>query len=351
MSRGLWVGIISIGVASIAGATGARSGSAVAVTVDADRLRVFAALPASMESASNPLTEAKIALGRMLYHEARLSKAQDISCNTCHALTAYGAEEEAVSTGHKGQQGTRNAPTVYNAAGHLAQFWDGRSPTVEDQAKGPILNPVEMAMVDETRTLAVLKSMPAYVRAFRTAFPGEQDPVTYDNVGKAIGAFERKLVTSSRWDQFLGGDRGALSDAEKAGLNRYLDVGCQGCHNGIYLGGSMFQKLGVAKPWGSAKDLGRFAVTKQDADKMIFKVPTLRNVEKTAPYYHDGSVPTLVEAVGRMAEHQLGRQLDANQIASIVTFLNALTGELPAAYIKPPALPKSTAKTPKPDKT
>ncbi len=349
MSKGLWVGIVAVGVASIAGATGARSGPVV--TVDADKLRVFAVLPASMESASNPLTEAKVALGRMLYYEARLSKGQDISCNTCHALTAYGAEGEAVSTGHKGQKGTRNAPTVYNAAGHLAQFWDGRSPTVEDQAKGPILNPIEMAMADQSRALAVLKSMPEYVKAFRTAFPGEKDPVTYDNVGKAIGGFERKLVTSSRWDKFLGGDPRALTDAEKAGLNRYLDVGCHGCHDGIYLGGSMFQKLGVVKPWGSAKDLGRFAVTKQDADKMLFKVPTLRNVEKTAPYYHDGSVPTLPDAVSLMAEHQLGRQLGANDVTSIVTFLKALTGELPAEYIKAPSLPKSTAKTPKPDKT
>jgi cytochrome c peroxidase len=349
MSKGHWGSSIVVGVALIAGGTGAWSGPGVAV--DADKLRVFAVLPASMESASNPVTEAKVVLGRMLYYEARLSKGQDISCNTCHALTAYGAEEEAVSTGHKGQKGTRNAPTVYNAAGHLAQFWDGRSPTVEDQAKGPILNPIEMAMTDQTRALSVLKSMPEYLKAFRSAFPGEKDPVTYDNVSKAIGAFERKLVTSSRWDKFLAGDRAALTEAEKVGLNGYLDIGCQSCHSGIYLGGSMFQKLGVVKPWGTAKDLGRFAVTKQDADKMFFKVPTLRNVEKTAPYYHDGSVPTLADAVSRMAEHQLGRQLGANEVASIVTFLKALTGELPAEYIKAPSLPKSTAKTPRPDKT
>jgi cytochrome c peroxidase len=349
MSKRRWVGIVTVGVALVAGAAGARSGPAV--TVDATRLRVFEALPASMDSASNQITESKVVLGRMLYYEPRLSKGQDISCNTCHALTAYGAEEEAVSTGHKGQKGTRNAPTVYNAAGHFAQFWDGRSPTVEEQAKGPILNPVEMAMTDQTRAIAVLKSMPEYVKAFRTAFPGEKDPVTYDNVGKAIGAFERRLVTNSRWDKFLRGDRAALTDPEKAGLDRYLDVGCQACHSGIYLGGSMFQKLGAVKPWKAANDLGRFAVTKQDADKMFFKVPTLRNVEKTGPYYHDGSVLTLEEAVSRMGEHQLGRQLGAGDVASIVTFLKALTGELPAEYIKAPALPKSTARTPKPDKT
>jgi cytochrome c peroxidase len=349
MSKGHGLGTVIVGVTMVAGAVGASGAPGVAV--DAAKLRVFEVLPASMESASNPLTEPKVALGRMLYYEARLSKGQDISCNTCHALTTYGAEEEAVSTGHKGQKGTRNAPTVYNAAGHVAQFWDGRSPTVEEQAKGPILNPLEMAMTDQTRAIAVLKSMPEYVKAFRTAFPGEKDPVTYDNVGKAIGAFERKLVTSSRWDKLLAGDGTALTDPEKLGLNRYLEIGCQSCHSGIYLGGSMFQKLGAVKPWRAGNDLGRFAVTKQEADKMFFKVPTLRNVEKTAPYYHDGSVPTLAEAVSRMAEHQLGRQVGANDVSAIVTFLKALTGELPAEYIKAPLLPKSTAKTPKPDKT
>jgi len=331
-------------------AGGSCTKSRPGVAVDAAKLQVFKALPAVMDSAGNPITDQKAALGRMLYYDARLSKNQDISCNTCHALTKYGVEEESVSTGHKGQKGTRNAPTVYNAAGHFSQFWDGRAPTVEEQAKGPILNPIEMAMPDQKRVLAVLKSMPEYVEAFQKAFPGEKDAVTYDNVGKAIGAFERMLVTSSRWDRFLGGDQTALTDAEKVGLNKYLEAGCQTCHSGVYLGGSMFQKLGAVKPWTETKDLGRFALTKQDADKMVFKVPTLRNVEKTAPYYHDGSVKTLEEAVGQMAEHQLGKQLSTDDIASIVTFLKVLTGDLPAEYIKEPPLPKSTAKTPKPDK-
>ena len=329
-----------------AGCTSRKPG----VEVDSARLGMFKALPPVMDSAANPITEEKVALGRMLYYDPRLSKGQDVSCNSCHELDKYGVDGQNVSDGHKGQKGTRNAPTVYNAAGHFVQFWDGRAPTVEEQAKGPILNPVEMAMPDEKRALAVIDSMPEYVEAFQKAFPGEKHPVTFDNLAKAIGAFERKLVTVSRWDKFLGGDQAALSDQEKAGLNAFLDAGCQSCHNGVYVGGSMFQKLGLAKPWDNANDPGRFAVTKQEADRMVFKVPTLRNVEKTAPYYHDGSIATLDEAVRQMADHQLARTLSKDEASSIVAFLKALTGELPADYIKEPPLPKSTAKTPKPDK-
>ena len=349
MNRRSALGIATSCAAFLVGA--ACTASRPAVNVDAARLQVFKVLPAVIDDASNPITDQKVALGRMLYYDARLSKGQDVSCNTCHPLARYGVDQEPVSTGHKGQKGTRNAPTVYNAAGHFSQFWDGRAPTVEEQAKGPILNPVEMAMPDQKRVLAVVKSMPEYVDAFKRAFPGEKDAVTYDNAGKAIGAFERKLVTRARWDSFLGGDRTALSEAEKAGLNRFLDVGCQSCHGGAYLGGSMFQKLGAVKPWTDTRDPGRFAVTKQEADKMVFKVPSLRNIAKTAPYYHDGSVATLDNAVSKMADHQLGQQLSKEDVASIVTFLKALTGELPAEYIKEPPLPKSTAMTPKPETT
>jgi cytochrome c peroxidase len=328
----------------------ACTGRKPAVEVDSARLGIFKVLPPVMDSAANPISEEKVALGRMLYYDARLSKGQDVSCNSCHELGKYGVDNQQVSDGDKGQKGTRNAPTVYNAAGHFVQFWDGRAPTVEEQAKGPILNPVEMAMTDQKKVLAVLTSMPEYVEAFQKAFPGEKHPVTFDNLAKAIGVFERKLVTVSRWDKFLGGDQAALSDAEKAGLNMFLDVGCSTCHNGIYLGGSTFQKLGLAKPWDNANDPGRFAVTKQEADRMVFKVPTLRNIEKTAPYYHDGSIATLEEAVRQMADHQLARTLSKEEAGSISTFLKALTGELPTEYIKEPPLPKSTAQTPKPDK-
>ena len=340
----------NLGIAVICGAALWSAGCARKPAVDPAKLQVFQALPAVMDSASNPITEDKVNLGRMLYYDARLSRGQDVSCNTCHALDKYGVDDEALSTGFKGQKGARNAPTVYNAAGHFVQFWDGRAPTVEEQAKGPILNPVEMAMTDQKRVIQVLRSMPEYVEAFKKAFPGVKDPVTFDNVGLAIGAFERKLVTSARWDKFIGGDQTALTDQEKAGLNAFLDAGCQSCHNGAFLGGSVFQKLGAAKPYPDAKDLGRFDVTQQDADKQVFKVPSLRNVEKTAPYFHDGSVKTMEEAVTKMADYQLGRSLSPADVTSIISFLKTLTGDLPSEYIKEPALPKSTAKTPKPEK-
>ena len=320
-----------------------------ALTPDSPQVKAFAPLPEVMESAANPVTEEKVALGRMLYYDTRLSKSQEISCNTCHLLENFGVDNEPTSEGHNGQRGDRNSPTVYNAAGHFAQFWDGREPNVEEQAKGPVLNPVEMAMPDEASVVKVLKSIPQYVEAFRAAFPDDKDPVTFDNMAKAIGAFERKLVTPGRWDAFLKGDAAALTEAELAGLQAFLDANCQTCHMGPYLGGTMFQKLGVVKPWPDQKDLGRYRVTKNEADKMMFKVPSLRNIAKTAPYFHDGSVATLEEAVAKMAEYEIGKELTPDEVASIVTFLNALTGEIPADYIAQPELPPSTAKTPKPD--
>ncbi|MFN0169450.1 MAG: cytochrome-c peroxidase [Bryobacteraceae bacterium] len=317
--------------------------------LDKAKLSMFAPLPAVMESGSNPITEEKVALGRMLYYEPRLSKGQNVSCNSCHLLDRYGVDSERTSEGHKGQRGNRNAPTVYNAGGHFVQFWDGRAPDVEAQAKGPVLNPVEMAMPSEKHVLMVIKSIPEYVAAFKKAFPEDKDAVTYDNMAKAIGAFERKLVTPSRWDKFLKGDESALTDAEKSGLSKFVEAGCSTCHTGAYVGAGTYQKLGVAKALPEVKDMGRFAVTKDEGDKLMFKVPSLRNIEKTGPYYHDGSVPALDAAVKSMAEYQLGKTLKEEEVASIVTWLKALTGELPADYIKAPELPKSGAKTPKPD--
>jgi len=322
---------------------------APAPTIDENLLKAYGPLPDVMDSKDNPVTDAKVELGRMLYYDKRLSKNHDISCNSCHKLDAYGVDGEPTSPGHKKQRGTRNSPTVYNAAGHLAQFWDGREPDVEAQAKGPILNPVEMAMPSNKVVLRVLRSIPAYGEAFKKAFPDDKKPITYDNLGRAIGAFERKLVTPSRWDKFLGGDKSALSDDEKKGFMAFTQTGCPTCHSGVYVGGAMFQKLGLVKPWPSDKDQGRFEATKKDADKMFFKVPSLRNIEKTGPYFHDGSVADLSKAVAMMAEHQLNKTLGADEIASIVTWLKALTGPLPEAYIKEPALPESTKRTPKPN--
>ncbi|MEQ1570203.1 MAG: cytochrome c peroxidase [Myxococcota bacterium] len=310
---------------------------------------LFAPLPADMFGGT-PASKELVDLGRMLYYDTRMSKGQDISCNSCHLLDKYGVDNLPTSPGHKGQLGGRNSPTSYNAALQFVQFWDGRAATVEEQAKGPVLNPVEMAMPDDAAVMAVLKSIPGYEAPFKAAFPAEPDPFTYDNVAKAIGAFERGLVTkNSKFDKYLAGDAAALSADEAAGLDLYVTTGCTACHGGALLGGSMYQKLGVVKPYETA-DNGRMDVTKNEADKLMFKVPQLRNITKTAPYYHDGSVATLEEAVKTMADYQLGKQLTDDEVKKIVAFLDTLTGELPTEYVAAPALPESGPKTPKPNK-
>jgi cytochrome c peroxidase len=326
-----------------------ESPSVTAVTIDPAALKIFQPLPESIPSTSNQITDEKITLGRMLYYEPRLSKSQEISCNSCHLLDRYGVDAQATSDGHKGLKGDRNSPTVYNAAGHFVQFWDGRAADVEEQAKGPVMNPVEMAMPSEKQVIAVLKSMPEYVDAFKKAFPEEKEPIRYENLARAIGAFERKLITPSRWDKFLHGDSQALTNEEKAGFNQFMETGCQACHAGTYLGATMYQTLGLAKAWPDTSDPGREKVTKSESDRMVFKVPGLRNIAETKPYFHNGKVETLEQAVSRMAEYQLGKTLNDGQIRSIVAWLKTLTGVIPAEYIQKPVLPKSTGKTPKPD--
>ena len=326
---------------------------APAVEIDPAHLALFGALPPAIESKENPITEEKVALGRMLYYETRISKNHDLSCNSCHDLANYGHDGKPVSPGHKQQLGARNSPTVYNAAGRFAQFWDGRAATVEAQALGPLVNPVEMAMPSEQAVADVLKTIPGYVEAFRKAFPGEKDPIVPANVGKAIGAFERKLVTPSKWDKYLATKDGTLLTAdEKAGFHKFVMTGCTACHAGPYVGGMMFQKTGLVKPWPNPKDGGRFDLTKNEADRGMFAVPILRNIEKTAPYFHDGSTKTLEEAVKMMAEYNLGRQLPDEDVKHMVAWMKTLTGDLPPAeLIAKPELPPSGPKTPKPNPT
>ncbi|MFN7919749.1 MAG: cytochrome c peroxidase [Bryobacteraceae bacterium] len=302
--------------------------------------RMMGTLPKEISSDANPITTAKVDLGRMLFYETRLSKGRDVSCNSCHDLARYGVDGTAVSTGHEKQTGNRNSPTVYHAAGHIAQFWDGRAADVEAQAKGPVLNPVEMAMASDAEVAATLRAIPGYVTAFQRAFPGEAEPVTFENMARAIGAFERKLVTPSRWDRFLAGDRRAITSQEMAGHHEFMHGGCATCHNGPYVGGGMFQRLGAKKAWPSETDLGRMTVTKAETDRLVFKVPSLRNVEKTAPYFHDGKVPALDRAVRLMGEHQLGVTLSDEQVTQIVAWLKTLTGEIPRDYIRKPKLPE-----------
>ncbi|NMO20639.1 c-type cytochrome [Pyxidicoccus fallax] len=297
-------------------------------------------------------TEAQVALGRMLYFEPRLSKNHDVSCNTCHGLTTFGVDNKPLSDGHKGQKGSRNSPTVYNAAGHIAQFWDGRAATLEEQAQGPILNPVEMAMPDEKRVVATLSSIPEYTARFREAFPGDKKPVTLANAARAIAAYERKLTTPSRFDKYLAGQHGALTEQEQRGLQLFATTGCTTCHNGPAVGGTSFQKLGLVEDYPGLKDAGRFDATKNEDDRGKFRVPTLLNVDKTGPYLHDGSVQDLPTMVRLMAKHQLARNLTDAEVDDLVAFLKSLTGELPPQeLISAPPLPPSTKKTPRPDPT
>ncbi|MEN3940534.1 cytochrome-c peroxidase [Prosthecobacter sp. SYSU 5D2] len=321
--------------------------SAMADALSDSYLAMFKPLPTEALSPDNELTEAKINLGRMLYYETRISKNGKMSCNSCHMLDKYGQDNLPFSPGHEGKLGGRSSPSVYNAAFHIAQFWDGRAPTVEEQAKGPVLNPVEMGMPSADFVVDVLKSIPGYVEAFKAAFPGEENPVHYDNFGRAIGAFERKLVTPSRWDEYLKGQKAALTAEEQKGYETFAKAGCATCHNGPAIGGAMYHKLGLVKAWPELKDLGRYEATKVDSDKHFFKVSSLRNVTETGPYLHDGSVTSLEQMVSMMAEHQLGKTLTAEETASIVTFLKSLKGEIPAEYIAQPELPASGPNTPK----
>lgn len=290
----------------------------------------FQPLPEVASSPDHPSSPQKIALGRSLYLDTRLSKNDKLSCNSCHRLETFGVDNEPTSPGHEGKRGGRNSPSSFNAALHTAQFWDGRAKDVEAQALGPILNPIEMGMASEAQVVEKLKKDPKTVAAFKAAFPNEAEPLTYKNIGEAIGAFERTLITPSRFDSYLKGDNNAITSEEKAGGELFVRTGCTACHMGSTLGGQLYQKLGLVKDYPTT-DMGRFEVTKNEADKKVFKVPSLRNVAKTGPYFHDGSVTTLEEAVSKMGEYQLGKQLSESEVASIVTFLNSLTGSLPAS--------------------
>lgn len=276
---------------------------------------------------------AKVDLGRHLYYEKRLSKDNTISCNSCHDLKDYGVDGEAFSKGMGGVKVGRNSPTVYNAFMHLTQFWDGRAATVEEQAKGPILAGKEMAMPSPEACVAKLKAIPEYQELFKIAFPRSKDPIIYDHVGEAIGTFERYLVTPSRFDAYLDGNRQALSAEEQKGLQTFVKVGCTTCHSGTLLGGQLYQKAGLVKDWPNQSDQGRFDLTKNADERMFFKVPSLRNIEKTGPYFHDSSANSLHEAVRKMGRHQLGLELPDNEIESIVAFLKSLTGAIPQEFV------------------
>ena len=295
--------------------------------------------PAKM---SNP---AMVELGKKLFFDPRLSRSGFISCNSCHNLSMVGSDNLPTSIGHGWQKGTINSPTVLNASFNLAQFWDGRAADLQAQAAGPIANPGEMAF---THALAVdvIRSIPGYVTEFGTVFGSSE--VNIGRITQSIAAFEETLVTpNSRFDRWLAGDASALSPQERAGYEVFKQSGCAMCHNGPAAGGTSFQKMGIMEPYATPNTaIGRAAVTGDDADRMAFKVPTLRNIELTYPYFHDGAVNTLADAVNVMARVQVGRRFTPAENASVVAFLRTLTGDMPSFTL--PMLPPSSDKTPRP---
>ena len=302
------------------------------------------------ELPGNPASPAKVELGKMLYFDPRLSASHVISCNSCHNIGLGGADAESTSIGHRWQHGGRNAPTVFNAVFNTAQFWDGRAKDLEQQAGGPMVNPVEMAS-PSAHVAEQLKGTPGYRDAFAKAFPGEKDPITLANAQKAIAVFEATLITpNGPFDKFLRGDANALSDPQKQGLALFMDKGCAACHGGINVGGGMYAPFGVIEKPGASllppEDKGRFMVTKTPSDEYVFKVPTLRNIALTAPYFHTGQAWDLRQAVAVMGVSQLGAQLTGDEIDKIVSFLDSLTGEQP--QVTYPILPPSGPATPQP---
>lgn len=298
----------------------------------------------------NTVTREKVDLGAMLFFDPRMSKSGVFSCQSCHNVGIGGVDGLETSVGHGWQAGPRNAPTMLNAVFNIAQFWDGRAPDLAAQAKGPVQTGVEMNNTPE-QVVATLNSMPAYVEAFKTSFPGEADPVTFDNFALAIEAFEATLVTpNSKFDQWLMGQDGALSDQEKNGLKLFVETGCASCHNGINFGGNGYYPFGVVEKPGAAVlpegDKGRFAVSETADDEYVFRAAPLRNIAITAPYFHSGKVWDLKEAVSIMANSQLGAKLEDAQIDDMVAFLTTLTGEQP--QVVHPTLPVRTSATPLP---
>ena len=288
----------------------------------------------------------KVELGKTLWFEPRLSMSGIISCNTCHNLSMGGTDNLKTSIGHGWKAGPVNSPTVFNSSLAIAQFWDGRAADLKEQAGGPIQADVEMNM-PHTLAVGILQSIPGYVDEFKRVYG--KDKIDIDMITDSIAEFEKTLVTpNARFDKWLAGDDKALTEKELAGYTLFKESGCVACHNGPAAGGTSFQRMGVVEPYKTSSPAeGRSAVTGVDADRFNFKVPTLRNVELTYPYFHDGQAATLEEAVDIMGRLQLGRTYSADEIGSIVAFLKTLTGELP--QIAMPILPPSSNETPRPD--
>ncbi len=313
---------------------------------------LFQAIPETPPALEdNELTPERVELGKFLYFEPRLSQSWLISCNTCHNVGLGGVDLMETSIGHGWQKGPRNAPTVLNAVFNIAQFWDGRAEDLEAQAKGPVQAAVEMAS-DPDRTVRTLRSMPEYRAMFAAAFPGEAEPVTFDNMAKAIEAFEATLLTpGSPFDRWLGGEDAALTAEQEKGLETFMGKGCTGCHAGVNFGGQGYFPFGVVqKPDAEILppgDRGRYNVTRTESDAYVFKAPSLRNIALTPPYFHSGKIWHLEDAVTTMSSAQLGAVLTDEEVKDIAAFLHALTGEQPD--VEYPILPPQTPETPLPD--
>lgn len=308
-------------------------------------IHAISAEPIEVITAAKITEPEKVELGKMLFFEPRLSKSGFISCNSCHNLSTGGVDALPTSIGHHWQEGPINSPTVLNADFMLAQFWDGRASDLKEQAAGPIANPKEMGFTHELAT-ETIASMPAYRAHFAKVYGDEK--VTIDRLTDAIATFEKTLVTpNSPFDQYLLGKQDAISANAKAGYQLFKDKGCVSCHNGAAVGGTMYMKMGLIKPFHTNNPAeGRKGVTGKEADKYVFKVPTLRNIELTYPYFHDGSVWTLEEAVNTMADIQLGQKLSDQEVKEMVAFLESLTGDQPQITL--PILPPSNKDTPRP---
>lgn len=316
---------------------------------------VFKPLPTNEEMQKiRPFTDEQVKLGHQLWYEPRLSKGNTVSCNSCHNLASAGVDNLPTSQGHKGSFGGRNSPTALNAATLDVQFWDGRAKDVEEQAGGPLLNPVEMANANEEAAVAKIAKIPEYQELFKAAFP-QDGAVSFKNITTAIGAFERTLLTPTKWDDYLKGNVSALNEQERKGVRAFMDNGCIACHNGVNLGGNSFQKFGLVQGpyWKFIEDpnhdKGRADFTKNAADEFFFRVPGLRNVAKTYPYFHNGSVWELDKAVKIMGQAQLGKDLTQEQITDIVAFLQTLSGSVSEKARTVPELPLSSPLESHPD--
>jgi cytochrome c peroxidase len=314
--------------------------------------QLFTPLPADASTPERPLTAQRVALGKALFFEPRVSSDGAVSCAKCHQPTLQGTDALPTSIGNHGKVLPRNAPTVFNTALQFVQHYGGNRRDVEEQAVKALISPLAYGNADYAAAEAKLRAIPGYRLMFEKAFPGEAEPMNVENWGKAIGAYERVLLTPAPFDRYLAGDTRALNAQAQRGLDKFISFGCAGCHNGVTVGGQMFQKFGVTQGYwtltGSkevelfkGRDKGRFQDTKNEADAFIFKVQQLRNVAVTPPYFHDGSVAELRDAVRIMAKLQLGRDLSGDEIADIVAFLESLTGEVPTEFVNAPNLPSA----------